>query len=224
MKDLRQIIQEAIKKQNLKEHKSCSCGCNSCGDLLKENEEQSDDLEKELSLALLNGLNDLKKNSDEINDEIEDANVPLNEAITSLLISLILSAPKLMEILGGMVNRMGNSFREESTTNKFGDKFIHAGHSLEKKYLTVIKSILKLTGVTKEAHIKSKHDYDVAARVVLYTVLGAAAVTAGFATSEAIASFIAGKGISTAVYGATKGGLATLKTQEIIKGIKGLVK
>lgn len=38
MKNLKKIIQEAVKKHNLKEHKSCSCGCNSCGNLLKENE------------------------------------------------------------------------------------------------------------------------------------------------------------------------------------------
>ena len=58
---------------------------------------------------------------------------------------------------------------------------------------------------------------------MLYTILGAAAVSAGFASTEAIAGALAGKGVSAAVYGAAKGSLASLKGTEVVNGIKKLI-
>ena len=57
---------------------------------------------------------------------------------------------------------------------------------------------------------------------MLYTILGSAALLAGYASIEAIGSAIAGKGVNAAIYGAAKGSLASLKGTEVVDGIKKL--
>jgi hypothetical protein len=145
--------------------------------------------------------------------------VELNEAIASLLISVLLSAPKLLEIIGGLIKKVASIFAKDKGKVSAGDGFIHAGHALEGKYLKLLKTIIKVTGMGKKAGLKTDEDYDKAAKILLYTILGVAAVTAGFASVEAIKAAIAGKGVSAAVYGAAKGSLAGIKTEEIIDGV-----
>jgi len=60
-------------------------------------------------------------------------------------------------------------------------------------------------------------------KVMLYTILGAAAISAGFASAEAIGGALTGKGVSAAIYGAVKGSLAGIKGNEIVDGIKKLL-
>ena len=122
-----------------------------------------------------------------------------------------------------MVKKIATKFSKEKGKVAAGDGFIHAGHHLEQKYLGLLKKVIKVTGIAKKANLKSEAEIDKAAKVMLYTVLGAAAVSAGFASVEAIGGALAGKGVSAAVYGAAKGGLAHLKGTEVVDGVKKLI-
>jgi len=185
-------------------------------------EKELDILDNEIDSAFASSLGALQGQVAEVKGQVDEAETDLNEVIISSLISILISAPKLLEIIGGMVKKVATKFSSEKGKVSAGDGFIHAGHHLEIKYLGLLKKIIKITGIAKKANLKSDEDIDKAAKVMLYTILGAAAVTAGFASVEAIGGALAGKGVSAAVYGAAKGGLAHLKGSEVIDGIKKL--
>jgi len=194
---------------------------------LFEAEESSDEtelnnLDNEIDSAFASSLGALQGQVDTVKEQIDNADTELNEAVGSLIISLLLSAPKLLEIIGGMVKKIATKFAAEKGKVTAGDGLIHAGHHLEGKYLGILKKIIKVTGIAKKANIKTDEELDTAAKVLLYTILGAAAVSAGVASAEAIGGALAGKGVSAAVYGTVKGGLAHLKGNEIVQGVKSL--
>jgi len=182
-------------------------------------EKELDQLDADIASAFGSGLSALQGQTDIVKEEINEVEVELNEAVASLLISVLLSAPKLLEIIGGLIKKVSSIFVKDKGKVSAGDGFIHAGHALEGKYLKLLKTIIKITGMGKKAGLKTDEDYDKAAKILLYTILGVAAVTAGFASVEAIKAAIAGKGVSAAVYGAAKGSLAGIKTEEIIDGV-----
>jgi hypothetical protein len=186
-------------------------------------EDELNSLDSEISSAFASSLNALQGQVAEVKDQVAEAETDLNEAVVSLLISILLSAPKLLEIIGNMVKKIATKFSKEKGKVSAGDGFIHAGHYLEEKYLGLLKKIIKITGIAKKANLKSEEDIDKAAKVMLYTILGAAAISAGFASAEAIGGALAGKGVSAAVYGAAKGGLAGIKGSEIVDGMKKLL-
>jgi hypothetical protein len=186
-------------------------------------EAELDLLDKEIESAFASSLGALQGQVAEVKGQVNEAETDLNEAVVSLLISLLLSAPKLLEIIGGMVKKIAIKFSKEKGKVAAGDGFIHAGHHLEQKYLGLLKKVIKVTGIAKKANLKSEAEIDKAAKVMLYTILGAAAVSAGFASVEAISGALAGKGVSAAVYGAAKGGLAHLKGTEVVDGVKKLI-
>ena len=190
---------------------------------VKTDEKALDLLDDEIASAFGSSLSALQGQTDIVKEQVNEADVELNEAIGSLLISFILSAPKLIEIFGGLVKKIAKIFSKNKDKVTAGDGIIHAGHELELKYLKLLKLIIKVTGLGKKAGLKSEEDYDQAAKVLLYTILGVAAVSAGYATVEAVKSAILGKSVSAGVYGAAKGSLASIKVNEIIDGIKKLV-
>jgi hypothetical protein len=186
-------------------------------------EAELDALDKEIASAFASGLGSLQGQVAEVKEQVAEAETNLSEAVvTSLLVSILLSAPKLLEIIGGMVNKIAAKFSKEKGEVPAGEALIHAGHHLEEKYLGLLKKILKVTGIAKKANIKTDAELEVAAKVLLYVILGVAATSAGFASAEAIGGAIAGKGVSAATYGLAKGSLAGLKSSEIVQGIKSL--
>lgn len=185
-------------------------------------EKELDILDSEIASAFASGLSALSGQVAEVKEQVDEAETDLNEAVLSLLISILLSSPKLLEIIGGLVNKVAAKFSKEKGKVSAGDGFIHAGHYLEEKYLGLLKKIIKFTGIAKKANLASEEDIDKAAKVMLYTILGSAALLAGYASIEAIGSAIAGKGVNAAIYGAAKGSLASLKGTEVVDGIKKL--
>jgi hypothetical protein len=185
-------------------------------------EKELDLLDNEIGSAFASSLGALQGQVDTVKEQIDNADTELNEAVGSLIISLLLSSPKLLEIIGGIVKKIATKFASKKDKVTAGDSFIHAGHYLEEKYLSILKKIIKVTGIAKKANIKTDEELETAAKVLLYTILGAAAVSAGVASAEAIGGALAGKGVSAAVYGAVKGGLASLKGTEIVQGVKSL--
>lgn len=185
-------------------------------------EAELNNLDKEVAAAFSSGLSALQGQVAEVKEQVSEAETDLNEAVASLLISVLLSAPKLLEIIGGIVNKIATKFSKEKGKVTAGDALIHTGHYLEEKYLGILKKIIKITGIGKKANLTSDADYEMAAKVLLYVILGVAATSAGFASAEAIGGALAGKGVGAATYGVAKGGLAGLKGNEIIDGIKKL--
>lgn len=186
-------------------------------------EAELDALDKEIASAFASGLGALQGQVAEVKEQVSEAETNLSEAVvTSLIISILLSAPKLLEIVGGMVSKIAAKFSKEKGEVPAGEALIHAGHYLEEKYLGLLKKILKVTGVAKKANIKTDAELEIAAKVLLYVILGVAATSAGFASAEALGSAIAGKGVSAATYGVAKGSLASLKGSEVVQGIKSL--
>ena len=180
-------------------------------------------MDKEIASAFASSLGALQGQVAEVKVQVAEAETDLKEAVvTSLLVSILLSAPKLLEIIGGMVNKIASKFSKEKGEVPAAEALIHAGHYLEEKYLGLLKKILKVTGIAKKANIKTDAELEIAAKSLLYVILGVAATSAGFASAEAIGSAIAGKGISAATYGLAKGSLAGLKGSEVIQGIKSL--
>jgi hypothetical protein len=185
-------------------------------------ETELNNLDSEIDSAFASSLGALQGQVAEVKGQVDETETNLNEAVVSLLISILLSTPKLLEIIGGMVKKVATKFSKEKGKVTAGDGFIHAGHHLEEKYLSILKKIIKVTGIAKKANIKTDEELETAAKVLLYSILGAAAISAGFASAEAIGGALAGKGVSAAVYGLAKGSLASLKGNEIVQGIKSL--
>jgi len=185
-------------------------------------EAELDQLDNEVAAAFSSGLASLQGQTAEIKEQVSEADMELNEAVASLIISILLSAPKLLEIIGGIVKKVATKFAKEKGNVTAGDALVHAGHHLEEKYLGILKKIIKVTGIAKKANIKTEQELETAAKVLLYSILGAAAVSAGLASAEAIGGALAGKGVGAAVYGVAKGSLAGLKGTEIIQGVKAL--
>ena len=186
-------------------------------------EEELNALDKEISSAFASGLSSLQGQVAEVKKQVDEIDEDIQESVVgSLLISTLISSPKLLEIIGGIINKIASKFSREKGSVPVGDAFIHAGHYVEEKYLDLLKKVIKVTGMAKKANLKSEADIEKAARIMLYTILGAAAVSAGFASTEAIAGALAGKGVSAATYGIAKGSLAGLKGTEVIDEIKAL--
>ena len=107
-------------------------------------EAELDALDNEIASAFASGLGALQGQVAEVKGQVAEAETDLNEAvITSLLISILLSAPKLLEIVGGMVNKIAAKFSKEKGEVPAAEALIHAGHYLEEKYLGLLKKILK---------------------------------------------------------------------------------
>jgi len=186
-------------------------------------EKELDALDAEIASAFGSGLSALQGQVAEAKKQVDESEDKLDEAVGSILISLILSAPKILEIIGGIVKKVATKFAKEKDKVTAGDALVHTGHYLEEKYLGVLKKIIKVTGIAKKANITTDEQLEVAAKVLLYSILGAAAVTAGFASAEALGAALAGKGVGAATYGVAKGSLAGLKSSEIVDGVKKIV-
>jgi len=176
-------------------------------------------MEEELMLTEQEILT-IKEQIDECITEDEEL---LNEAVASMAISIMLSAPKLIEWIGKavkfIVNQIKKVIGKDTQKENFGDKIIGVGHKLEKFYIKSIKFLLKTTGLAKKAGIKDDKELEKTAKIIFYVILFGAAIAAGYATIDSIGSIISGNAGSTsgvATYGSIKGSLAGIKSSEII--------
>jgi hypothetical protein len=77
-------------------------------------EAELDALDKEIASAFASGLGALQGQVAEVKEQVAEAETNLKEAVvTSLLVSILLSAPKLLEIIGGMVNKIAAKFSKD---------------------------------------------------------------------------------------------------------------
>ena len=138
----------------------------------------------------------------------------------SLIISTILSFPKLLALLGKVIKKIARLFGKDTSAEKAAEWLEKKGEGLERKYIKFLMKIIKATGFAKKIWKKEDGKVDMiklkeTAEILMAVILIVAALlAAGTAVSE-IGQVIAGKG-GSAIVGAVEGVLSGVKTSEII--------
>ena len=132
-----------------------------------------------------------------------------------LIISTILSFPKLLALLGKLIKKVAKFFGKDTTAEKAAEWIEKKGHQLEKKYVKFIMKIIKVTGFAKKVWKKEDGKVDMiklkeTAEILLAVVLAVAAFSAG---NTAYSEITGANG--SAVLGAVEGVLSGIKTSEV---------
>lgn len=128
--------------------------------------------------------------------ELTEDDVPqqVNEAAgVAFVISILMSAPKLVQMLGRLVATISSLFRKKKVT---GDNaIIKFGEKMESKFIGAVAFILRISGIAKRMNLDTKEKRIKVATLIYYTVLAAAAVKSGASTVAGVAkSLLTGKG------------------------------
>jgi hypothetical protein len=158
--------------------------------------------------------------SNSINENIIEDKTQLEESAIGLIAGGLLSAPKLLALLGKLVKKIAKLFGKDTSEEGVAAKIEKAGENLEEKYIKLLMKAIKLTGLAKKVWTKEDGsiDQDVlqdTAEVVFAVILAVAAISA---TGGAISAFKEG----SALFGALETGLTGIKSAEI-SGILGKV-
>lgn len=148
--------------------------------------------------------------NDSVNENIIEDKTQLEESVIGLIAGGLLSAPKLLELLGKLVGKISKLFNKEQTEDSLGAKIKSIGENLEKKYISVLMKAIKITGLAKKVWKKEDGSVDEeklnnTAEVVFAVILAIAALSAG-------SSFIKDP---SSIFGAVEGGLSGVKGSEI---------
>ena len=132
-----------------------------------------------------------------------------------LIISTILSFPKLLALLVKLIKKVAKFFGKDTTAEKAAEWIEKKGHQLEKKYVKFIMKIIKVTGFAKKVWKKEDGKVDMiklkeTAEILLAVVLAVAAFSAG---NTAYSEITGANG--SAVLGAVEGVLSGIKTSEV---------
>ena len=158
--------------------------------------------------------------NDSINENIIEDKAQLEESAIGLITGGLLSAPKLLALLGKLVKKIAKLFGKDTSEEGVAAKIEKAGENLEKKYIKLLMKAIKLTGLAKKVWTKEDGSIDQdelhdTAEVVFAVILAVAAISA---TGGAISAFKDG----SALFGALETGLTGIKGAEIA-GILGKV-
>ncbi len=187
--------------------------------------ESSNDISIETEMEQLK--DELTASAKEIKSQVSEVNESSDLITESLVVSTILSAPKLIEIFGKIVRSIGKKLSSEGVSN-VGEWIVKTGHWLEKNYIGFYKRLLKFTGIARKSGIKSDAELEMAAKVLFYGTLAVAAVLGGLATLDSVEKVLDGgtgaASTGTAAYGASKAALSGIKTKEVIDFARELLK
>lgn len=142
-----------------------------------------------------------------------------------LIASVVLSVPKIMEIVGKAINKISKFLRskidqtDDPGPNVIGKFLVKIGHKLEDKYVGVLQKAL--WGLSKTPIINRKlelHDIDEKdlhrlAKILFYAVLVIAAGNA----------FAAAAGNLSSIVGTIEGVLGSVKSAEIMQAVKSIM-
>lgn len=151
--------------------------------------------------------------SDSVNENLIEDKTQLEESITGLIVGGILSAPKLIALLGKLIKKIAKLFGKDTSEEGVAAKIEKAGENLEKKYIKFLMKAIKLTGLAKKVWTKEDGSVDEnelhdTAEVVFAVILAVAAISA---TGGAISAFKDG----STLFAAIEGGLTGIKSSEI---------
>lgn len=145
---------------------------------------------------------------------IKEEKEQIDEAIGGLIAGAILSAPKLIVLLGKLIKKISKVFGKDTSEEGIGAWIEKGGENLEKKYIQFLMKAIQMTGIAKKVWKKEDGSVDKeklhdTAEVVFAVILTVAAAAAG---GTAISALKSGSGIMAAI----EGGLTGIKSSEIL--------
>jgi hypothetical protein len=184
-----------------------------------------------LSQAMGAGFNvmgsELKSKEDELKKDVEQADVPVTEAIGVVtVIGMILAAPKVIELITKGISKLVQVFKKifkqggaktEEEQSKVAKKIIDATHKWHKGYIKGLKWIFKVTGLFKKAGIKGDAEQERAAEFAFYVIIAGLAVWSGVQAIGAFKSAIANSAgaAGNVSLGALEAAMAQVKAKEV---------
>lgn len=140
-----------------------------------------------------------------------------------LIISTILSFPKLLALLGKLIKKIAKLFGKDTSAEKAAEWIEKKGEGLERKYIKFLMKIIKATGFAKKMWMKDGKvdmiELKETAEIVFAVILTGAALMAGGTAASEIGKAVAGEG-GSAILGAVEGTLSGIKGAEIFQIVK----
>jgi hypothetical protein len=145
---------------------------------------------------------------------IKEEKEQIDEAIGGLIVGGILSAPKLIALLGKLIKKISKVFGKDTSEEGVGAWIEKKGEQLEGTYIKLLMKAIQLTGLAKKVWKKEDGSVDKeklhdTAEVIFAVILTVAAASAG---GTAISALKSGSGIMAAI----EGGLTGIKSAEIL--------
>lgn len=170
--------------------------------------------------------NNFKKNQDALMQDVQSADLELNESLTAVsVVGMILAAPKVVEIIvksfANLIKvykrffpRKGAKTKEEQI--EVVTKIIQFTHRWEKSYIKGLKWILDKTGMFEKVGITSDAAKLKAAELLYYTIIAGLALYSGVGAVEAWKEAIKqGGNIAHVSIGTLESAMAGIKTAEV---------
>lgn len=184
------------------------------------------ELEKAMGDSLKALASEFSADKEELEKDVENADVPVNESISILaVVGMVLAMPKVVELLGKGMSKLimvwkklfkkGQAKTDEERED-VAKKIIEFSHKWHKLYINGIKGMLKLIGAFKKAGITSDSAQTRAAEMLYYTIIAGLAVYSGvgaFAAFKAAATSAAHG--HTIALGTLEAAMATIKSREV---------
>jgi hypothetical protein len=179
--------------------------------------------EDETDAALSQGLSALKGLEGfgelEEEEEISEVQGELNEALITLIGSGLLVAPKFLQGIAIVVNKITKAFTGKEE-NKIADKIDHFAHKWEGLYIKAIKSGIKFFGIAKdEWYVNGKVDQaklNTTAKIVYVIILA-------LAMGNAVGTVLGPASPIIKALEATFGGIKGFEIAQIVSSIKGKI-
>ena len=87
---------------------------------------------------------------------VKEEKEQLEEGLAGLIISTILSFPKLVALIGKLIKKVARLFGKDTSAEKAAEWIEKKGHQLERKYIKFIMKIVKATGFAKKLYGQKK--------------------------------------------------------------------
>jgi hypothetical protein len=145
---------------------------------------------------------------------IKEEKEQIDEAIGGLIVGGILSAPKLIALLGKLIKKISKVFGKDTSEEGVGAWIEKKGEQLEGTYIKGLMKAIKFTGLAKKIWKKEDGSVDKeklhdTAEVLFAVILVIAGAMAGGTAFDALRN---GQGLMAAV----EGGLTGIKGSEIL--------
>ena len=137
-----------------------------------------------------------------------------------LIISTILSFPKLLALLVKLIKKIAKLFGKDTSAEKAAEWIEKKGEGLERKYIKFLMKIIKATGFAKKMWMKDGKvdikELKETAEIVFAVILTGAALMAGGTAASEIGKAVSGQG-GSAILGAVEGTLSGIKSAEVLQ-------
>lgn len=184
-------------------------------------------IEKELDEAFKEGYNNLQSLNIEEQDEVT---TPINEEAVSvtLIISTLLAMPSIVESIaksiGWIYKKIKKLFKKEEEETEAVEKIIKVSEKWHKSYITVLKQILRFSGVFKQVGAKKEETKDKITESIFYLIILGFAFHGGIAAYSSISEAINHMHLGYGKKAVLKTALTHLKVKEVKNFVSELIK